>query len=324
MAITGSLGYGGTVGEDDIAPWRRSFPAAYGVVGDADWKVTIKPGVDRTLKIAAGLGYGHGVIDTNDAVETGATVQLPTLSGTGTVRWDLVVARRDWSGTGGTTTFEYVTGTSVQTAVFSSRSQTPGVEDDQPLALVRVVGNGGGGAIDSSNVIDLRVWASNGGMVGNSDLVVHYLTEPGTTVRVGSRVWTRTVSTLTGSAVWTPSTVAGVNPVAFLGQNGSFAATSPADDRTVWSVQAGTVGVMTDGGGMATLTFPTPFPNGLLTVVLSGGEDSETPDFNANIIGAPTKSGCTYRLWASTAADGGTRYVQRNKAHRLNWVAIGW
>jgi hypothetical protein len=198
MAITESLGYGGTITEDDLPRWRRSFAGAYGIVGPGDWKVTEKSGTDRTLRVAAGDGYGHLVLDTNDDTATDAEVTLATLaSGT---RYDLIVARRDWSGTGGTTTFDKVTGTSSSIAAFSTRNQTPGTLDDQPLALVTVQGSGTGGSITS--VRDVRVWQDNGGAVASDVLALQYINSIGSEVRIGDTLYTRAPDGL-GGATWT-------------------------------------------------------------------------------------------------------------------------
>lgn len=197
MAITDSIGYGGTVTEDDLPRWRRSFAGTYGVVDPGDWKVTLKAGTDRTLRVAAGDGYGHAVIDTNDGTATGAEVTLATLS-SGT-RYDLIVARRDWSGTGGTTTFDKVTGTSSSVAAFASRNQSPGTAiDDQPLAIVTVQGSGTGGSVTA--VTDARVWQTDSGAVGASTAVLQYLNEVGTEIRIGSVIYTRVPDGLGGSA----------------------------------------------------------------------------------------------------------------------------
>lgn len=149
MATT-STGYP-TPATIDSVNWAKiseSLGAAYSVAGDPDLKVTVTPGVDRTVTIDAGTGWGRGV---QDVLSPAVTVQLPVVaSGT---RWDTVVLRRTW-GTS-LTTFVGLTGTATQ-AVAASRLTNPGVQDDQLLALVQITA----GQQLPTAVIDLRTWSS--------------------------------------------------------------------------------------------------------------------------------------------------------------------
>ena len=146
MAIV-STGYDGViVTETKWASLSGFLGAPYGLTGSASWKVTSVVGLDRTVRIAAGTGYGHGVLDVSDAT---VDVQLPTVaSGT---RWDLIVARRDWQPPGGVTVFTSVQGTATR-QVPAGRLAGPGVQDDQPLALVQLTA----GQTTPTAVIDLR------------------------------------------------------------------------------------------------------------------------------------------------------------------------
>lgn len=156
MAIT-SVGYDGTVDEVQWATLSTFLGSEYAVGGSGDWRVSIVTGLDRTVRVAAGVGYGYGVMDESD---TAVDIQLPTVGST--YRWDLIVARRDWQGGGGVTTFEYVQGTTAE-AIPAGRLHEPGVEDDQPLALVKVIP----GQTTPQQVIDLRTWPSRA-MMANS------------------------------------------------------------------------------------------------------------------------------------------------------------
>jgi hypothetical protein len=149
VAIT-SVGYDGSVTEVEWAGLAQFVGSAYAVGGLNDWRVETVAGQDRTVRILPGTGYGHGVADLSDA---NVTLQLPTI-GSGT-RWDLVVARRDWQPPGGTTTFTHVTGTATQ-QIPAGRKSGPGVEDDQPLALVQVTA----GQTLPTGIVDLRVLPS--------------------------------------------------------------------------------------------------------------------------------------------------------------------
>lgn len=154
MTIT-SYGYpavGASSGNIDAVAWsqlQEELGVAYSVQGLSDWAVTVVAGLDRTVAIAAGKGYGRGVFDVNSAP---VNVQLDTVAGTGT-RWDLIVARRNW--TTPVTVFTKVNGTAVA-GIPTGRNVGPGALDDQPIALVQITG----GQTAPTAVIDLRTWAS--------------------------------------------------------------------------------------------------------------------------------------------------------------------
>lgn len=309
MAITDSLGYGGTVTENDIPLWARSFGGVYGVVGVADWKVTLKTGVPLTVAIAAGEGFGHRVIDTNDDEVTKTFTTLT--SGT---RYDLVVAHRDWSGAGGTTTFEVIAGTSTQLGVFGSREQNPGVEDDQPIALVQIVGSVGGGSVGT--IYDLRVWNANGGMVARDELALQYLTEPGTTLQIGDYLWTRSIDA-SGSAVW--AWVSLKSPLNMLSIGSPIAGTTGT--RPAYSMQMGTLVQASDATGFARITFPTAFPNGLMFALATPGDDSAGAGLmmpvSGGSFGIGTRTDFVYRLRNTSG-------ILTGYNHRVNWFAVGF
>jgi hypothetical protein len=120
MAIT-SNGYDGTVDEVQWAKLASSLGTRDGVGGEGDLLVTAVAGLDRTVAIAAGTAYGHGILDTNSA---SFNVQLTTL-GSGT-RWDTIVVRRDWQPPTGISTLTYVTGTATQ-AIAAAVNNNPGL-----------------------------------------------------------------------------------------------------------------------------------------------------------------------------------------------------
>jgi hypothetical protein len=181
MAVV-SIGYDGTV---DEAQWAKLVPSAgsaeYGVKGAGDWKVTAHPSTPQAVNIAIGTGWGQGVMDTTDAV---ITVTCDAIGSDPSVtRWDLIMMHRDWTPPGGATTGSKITGTS--TKQIPPRANTPGVTDDQPLALVQWQG----GQTQPIAIVDLRAWAGNGGMVAKDDLARTYLARVGATVAIGSAVW---------------------------------------------------------------------------------------------------------------------------------------
>lgn len=185
MAVTfTSHGYDTTTGNPytELA-WADAHPrigsGSYGVRSGNDWKVTAVAGQDRTVSIAAGFGWGSGVIDKTVANDT---IQLDTIiSGS---RWDLIVARRDWTPTAGETKFMKINGGSVK-AIPGGRLMTPGGIDDQPLALVQVTA----GQTQPTAIVDLRCWATNGGMVAKDDLTKGFLNDLGTELYINGTVW---------------------------------------------------------------------------------------------------------------------------------------
>lgn len=186
-----SVGYGGTVDEQAWARLAPHLGAQYGVLGPTDWRVAVVSAADRTVSIAAGTGYGYGVFDTTPGP---ATLQLGTVASGS--RWDVIVARRNWSGAGGTTEFDAIPATTLGDLP-ATRANDPGELDEQPIALVQVTA----GQTVPTAVIDLRVWQANGGAVALSEKVLQYLAEPGTTVQIGVTTWQRTVSS-NGVASW--------------------------------------------------------------------------------------------------------------------------
>lgn len=168
--------------------WADAHPAIgtarYGVRSPLDWKVTAVAGQDRTVSINAGKGFGHGVTD--KTVEND-TLQLATI--TSGSRWDLIVARRDWTPTAGVTKFEKISGGATPTLP-GGRQVGPGNIDDQPLALVQVTA----GQTQPTGIIDLRTWSGDGGgLVANHDLVRSYMNSVGTRIQINGMDWVRVV-----------------------------------------------------------------------------------------------------------------------------------
>lgn len=193
MAITSSVGYGGSIDETEWARMASLLGASYGVVGPDDWRVTTVPAADRTVAIAAGTGWGRGVRDINDGP---VTLQGDVVA-TGS-RWDLVVARRDWELDGGKTTFEIVKGGATK-QLPAGRLVGPGVLDDQPIALVRFTA----GQQLPTELVDLRCWPGNGGLVAVAMEALAYLDDVGSRVSVGGFTWERRFDPQ-GAPAWLP------------------------------------------------------------------------------------------------------------------------
>lgn len=186
MSLT-SIGYDTTTTKRlTEVDWAKALPrvggAFYGVDGADDWRVTAVAGLDRTVAINIGAGFGHGVHDTL-ATATNNTLQMDIVSSGS--RWDLVATRRAWQNTGGgPTVFAKINGSATK-EIPSGRLKNPGVQDDQPLALVQTTA----GQSQPTALIDLRCWASNGGLVAVDLLALDYLAAPGADVRIGADRW---------------------------------------------------------------------------------------------------------------------------------------
>lgn len=177
MALT-SVFYDGPVTETDRATSRAGAPD-YGVYGPDDFNVSAHPSIPYALVSKAGKAHGWGVTDT---ATTDQTVHADTLSGSGAVRFDLVVVNRNWQPLlGGPSALKIIKGGSTAPNIQTIRTIGPGVEDDQPTALVEWRGNQN----TPYRITDLRCWAGNGGMVAADLLALGYLARPGASVRIG-------------------------------------------------------------------------------------------------------------------------------------------
>ncbi|NLP82582.1 hypothetical protein HF576_01850 [Microbacterium sp. CFH 90308] len=192
MAII-SKGYEGTVNYADWAVLTSHLGAQYSVFGPDAYAVSFGSG-DREVLVAPGRAAGQGILDDSDAPVSlvGATV------GSGS-RWDLIALRRDW--TTSETIPVLVQGASTA-AIPAGREDSPGSQDDQPLALVRFAA----GQTAPQEVIDLRCWHGDGGMAAKSLLVRDYLTRIGTRVWVQGITWVLGFNAL-GLPTWVPDSV---------------------------------------------------------------------------------------------------------------------
>ena len=179
MAIT-SYGYGGTVEE---AAWARMAPrlgVPYWVKDTSSLVASVDTTRDRAIKISPGEFGGTGIFDTSNSTES---LQFDYLaSGT---RHDLVVARRDWQGVSGRTTFEIIKGGKLE--ALPSYNRNPGVVDDHPLFLVKLVA----GQTRPASIIDLRGYGANGKVIVSHKLAMDYYNDyPGLQLQLGRRIFT--------------------------------------------------------------------------------------------------------------------------------------
>ncbi|EYR64681.1 hypothetical protein N866_07215 [Actinotalea ferrariae CF5-4] len=235
--------------------WAAIAPhlgAEYGVVGEGDWRVTADTTGDKRVRIAPGTAFGVGVFDTLDQ-EVTHTFD-PISSG---IRWDVLYARRSWSGGGGATTLYSAPATAAGNLP-GTRVHNPGVLDDQPLALVQLTF----GQTAPTQVVDLRVWQANGGATAAREQALQYLTAPGTEVWVGDTLWVRRVNA-SGVAEWLRDNTQAVR---------LFGRGEPLQGGTVDSsvkdflIQSDAPSLTPGADGIVSVALPTPFPSGLFSV----------------------------------------------------------
>lgn len=169
------------VKETEWAASAQSRGPLYGVAGSGDLRLTAHPTTPYAVNLSPGKFWGSGVWDEN--TETGIVQSVaPARDAT---RWDLIAARRDWQPTGGGPTRFIAISGSASKKLPDEREKRPGVVDDQPLWLVKWKG----GRTQPEEIIDLRCWASNGGVEIADALALDYLASPGAAVKLGNTVW---------------------------------------------------------------------------------------------------------------------------------------
>ena len=167
-----------TITADKLPIWQQPL-ARFSVQGANDWKVSSLASIDRGIRVEVGVGSGDAVTDQTFEYET-MSLPSPDVA----ARWYLIVRRRNWSGTG-TSTLVAIASTTAATPVLPTRFNTPGERSDQPLAMVRVTQKD----TTVQQVIDLRCWASNGGVEVADKLALSYLDTPGAAVKLGPSTW---------------------------------------------------------------------------------------------------------------------------------------
>src|SRR4029453_2442286 len=306
------------VTETDWALAHPQIASSYGVDDIPDFKVTAHPSTPLAVNVAEGTAWGHGVLDISDATET-VVCSAPAA---GTSRWDLICIRRDWTpSVGGPSIITKVEGGSSK-AIPTDREHDPGTLDDQPLALVLWTA----GQTQPTQIVDLRCWQGDGGVLAVDILARDYLDRVGTKVNIGGVVWQRTIGA-GDLATWTK--MAEVGSLELYGFGGSLDYT-PSPGQTGFKFQAGTVINSTDASGFARITFPRPFPNGLLSCVFVNGDTTVDRSISRaltfGIAGSPWhvghKSDVVYSV-AYSNADGNNQIVA-NQLHRVTYMAVGW
>jgi hypothetical protein len=280
-------------------------------------KVITNTSGSRGITIKEAIICGDGIMD---IFEDDSTMNLNSVASGN--RWDMIVLRRTWNATIGASTSIYTVIEGSSSKSLPARNNNPGVIADQPIALCRV----SAGQTAVQEIIDLRVWAHNGGMYAKDDLVRSYITAPGTCITIGDVTWVRRVTngSVNDSTSWIE--VGRLGSIDLFGVGSSL--TGGVSVSKNFLIQAGTTVQDTDANGYARLTFDQPFPNGLLTVIAMNGDDFAVPrafpstagGTGFGTAGSGNKNQWVYRLLRTDG--GGDAY--RNRHHRINWIAIGW
>lgn len=315
MALT-SVFYDGPVTETDWAKNRGSEPD-YGVYGINDFKVTAHPSIPYAVLVKAGKAHGFGVTDTAGADQV---VNCESLASG--VRWDLIVVRRNWQpAAGGPSTLVAIqVGANPIIPDAPIRKIGPGVEDDQPLFLVKWQG----GVSAPVQFIDLRCWTGNGGLYATNDMARTYLNKVGTEININGVVWAYQIGD-NDIAGWVKISAIGSIPI-FGAGSGRLGGIPPAG--TSFLVQSGTSVSSSDKAGYGAIDFPKPFPNGVLYVKADSG-DASIDYARGTALTYPTAGAPDWpnavtltRFVYAVQRSNGTRIPEA--LHRADWIAVGW
>lgn len=179
-----SYGYpNAAINAKDLPTWQQPL-ARFSVAGPNDWKVSTLGSLDRGIRVEAGTGSGDAVTDVYTEYET-MSLPKPDIAS----RYYLIVRRRNWTAPG-TTTLVAIPGSAAKELPTvglgaNQRRNRPGDVSDHPIALVKVT------QADTTiqEVVDLRVWASNGGVEAADKIALEFLNAPGAAVKIGSSTW---------------------------------------------------------------------------------------------------------------------------------------
>lgn len=190
MAIT-SVGYDGQVSETEWARMAPRLSLPYWVADVDSLNATIDKDKTLTVDLAPGPFGGVGIMDTSDATESVVFDNVPSGN-----RYDLIVARRNWQGKGGVTSFEVIKGGSSK-RVPAGFNRNEGALDDQLLWLAHLQA----GRTTPVALYDLRGFGLNSRVqVLDSMALEGYKNWPGLQAQLGreeyvlqvDRTWVRT------------------------------------------------------------------------------------------------------------------------------------
>jgi len=317
------VGFPGSVNSAQLSLWVPNVGVGqYHVEGLEDARVVTNAVGDRGVFVKPGRVIGDGIMD---VFESNTQLNFASVSTGSPDRWDMVVLRRLWNATPGSSTSTYTIITGGPNRSLPARNNNKGVLADQPIALCRIKA----GSTTVQEIVDLRCWAHNAGMVALDKLVMSYQDQIGTTIDINGETWCYRVvqSGSTLSTEWKMLTKIDhiqLGPLYAGGLYGSI----PNDIS--FQIQAGTIVQNADQSGYARITFPAPFPNGLLTVLITNGDSAASngamfPVEGNELLWGPSGIGDKNSVVYTCLVFNGSSYRPTpGLHHRINWLAIGW
>ena len=307
------IGYPGSVNSTQLSYWLPNAGVGqYHVDALEDGRVVTNSVGDRGVYVKPGRIIGDGIMD---VFESNTQLNFASVA-SGPDRWDMVVLRRLWNASPGSSTSTYTIIQGGPNKSLPARNNNKGVLADQPIALCRIKA----GNSTVQEIVDLRCWAHNAGMVALDKLVMSYMDQIGTTIDIDGETWAYRVikNGANLAAEWKMLTK--LDHVQLGAITGTLQGT-PVDD-TAFKIQAGSTTQAFDSAGFARLTWPQPFEHGLLTCILTNGDSFAGRGANFKVEGNES-------FWGQSGIGGKNDVVYWSEGHpglwhRVNWIAIGW
>jgi hypothetical protein len=191
------IGFPGSVTSAQLALWLPNVAASqYSVDGLLDAAVTTNNVGDRGVSVRAGTVIGDGVMN---IFEGNTQLNFAAVSAGSPDRWDMIVLRRLWNATPGSSTATYTIIQGNANRALPARNNNKGVLADQPIALCRIKA----GSTAVQEIVDLRCWSHNGGVFARDQLVLNYMSNLGSRIKIGNETWTYEVTGTNGdSSSW--------------------------------------------------------------------------------------------------------------------------
>ena len=315
------IGYPGSVNSSQLAAWLpNAGTAQYHVENLYDGQVVANGVGDRGFTVKKGTIIGDGIMD---VFENDQNMNFASVASGAPDRWDMVVLRRTWNATPGASTSVYTIIQGGPNRTLPARSNNKGVVTDQPMALARLKA----GSNVVQEIVDLRTWAHNGGLIAVDGLVRNYLTELGTEVCIGTERWIYTMVKSGNDLTPYWHRISEEGTIQLYGwHNGLVGAANPSVPPQ-FKIQAGSLVQYSDQSGYGSVTWAKAFPNGVITVILNNGDSWATGGASVIIegheafwgqAGVGSKTDVIYAL----AHPGGG--LIPSKLHRVNYIVIGW
>ena len=252
MAIQ-SYGYPDLIASGaDFARMAYGFGRQYVAPFESHCRPTISQTGTRRISISTGYLAGKHVVDFNDAV---VNIDLPQASGAS--QWFLIGLKR-WVATGVPSApfrseFGYIAGSALK--AIPTYPQTPGTNDFQPIALVRIVSTN----TIPAEVIDLRGIAEEPGVYTiYDDMAMEIIARPGATAyNAVTGATYRHVYIANKSRSWQRvyDTPVGPRPTLYVVNSTPSYRAGARDDRLGWGVNPAELGMQKAADADAHFTY---------------------------------------------------------------------